>query len=250
MKATQKLALLLLLYCPISNVLGQTNLQTKNLIVVTLDGLRWQEVFTGADPDLINNKEITKDVATYNVKYWNPQTNERRQQLMPFFWETIATKGQLYGNRNFGNNVNLCNKYWFSYPGYSEIFCGFADNRINSNEFMPNPNINVLEVINQRNDFQGKVAVFTSWVAFPNILNAERSGLMINAGFQKMTDQPLSDKEIMLNEMQSQLPDFISGARLDAITFQMGFEYLKIHRPRLLYLALDETDDLAHLGEI
>jgi len=71
---------------------------------------------------------------------------------------------------------------------------------------------------------------------------------MVNAGFQDMTEQPVSDNEKMLNEMQSQLPDFISGARLDAITFHMGFEYLKTHKPRVLYLALDETDDLAHAG--
>jgi hypothetical protein len=237
-----------MLFCNFFGLFGQSNLQTKNLIVITLDGLRWQEVFTGADSILLNNKEITKDVEAFNLKYWNSSVNARRQILMPFLWETIAENGQLYGNRKFGTKVNVSNSYWFSYPGYNEIFCGFADNKINSNDLILNPNINVLEVINRRSDFQGKVAAFGSWCVFPYILNAPRSGIMVNAGFQSMTEEPVSDHMKILNEVQSQLPDFIPGARLDAITFQMGFEYLKTHKPRVLYLALDETDDLAHDG--
>ncbi|MGI8992391.1 MAG: hypothetical protein ACR2I2_22775, partial [Bryobacteraceae bacterium] len=33
----------------------------------------------------------------------------------------------------------------FSYPGYSETLCGFADPRIKSNDKVPNPNVTVLE---------------------------------------------------------------------------------------------------------
>ena len=248
MKAFKLLSVLLILGCNVMGVFGQANLQTKNLIIITLDGLRWQEVFKGADSLLINNKVITKDMEAAHLKYWKSQISTRRQMLMPFLWETIAEKGQLYGNRKFGNKVNVSNSYWFSYPGYNEIFCGFADNRINSNDLIPNPNINVLEVINKKSEFQGKVAVFGSWCVFPYILNSQRSGIMVNAGFQEMNEDSVSDQMKVLNEIQSQLPDFIPGARLDAITFQMGFEYLKTNKPRVLYLALDETDDLAHDG--
>ena len=38
----------------------------------------------------------------------------------------------------------------FSYPGYSEMFCGWPDDdRIDSNDPVPNPNVSVLEVVNQ-----------------------------------------------------------------------------------------------------
>jgi len=36
--------------------------RTENLVIVTLDGMRWQEVFKGADTALINNKQYTKDI--------------------------------------------------------------------------------------------------------------------------------------------------------------------------------------------
>ena len=42
--------------------------KTKNLIVVTLDGMRWQEVYRGADSALINSKYTTdKDEVRKNI---------------------------------------------------------------------------------------------------------------------------------------------------------------------------------------
>ena len=34
---------------------------SQNLIIVTIDGLRWQEAFNGADEKLINNQDFVKD---------------------------------------------------------------------------------------------------------------------------------------------------------------------------------------------
>ncbi len=246
MKTCKTLFLLLFLLAYTAGAFAQENLQTKNVIVITLDGLRWQEIFTGADSALINNKEITKNLEPTKKKYWNANAKVRREILMPFLWGTIAANGQLYGNRNIGSFVNVSNKYWFSYPGYSEIFCGYADDSINTNDLKPNPNINVLEVINKYDEFKGKVAAFTSWDAFPYILNDKRSGIMVNSAFQ--SQQPVSENAKMLNQIQTQLPDILGGVRLDAVTFYQGFEYLKAQRPRVLYIGLDETDDLAHEG--
>ena len=222
--------------------------KTQNLIIITIDGLRWQEAFTGADSALLNNKLLVKNIDDYKKKYWNNNPTERRKMLMPFMWETIAKNGQIYGNRLKGCNVNVENPYWFSYPGYSEILCGFADPRINSNEFGPNPNVNVLEFINKTNEFKGKVAVFTSWNAFPDIINRQRSGVLINSAFEKFSEPGLNPKFDLLDKIRIQLPDVISGVRLDALTYHTGFEYLKTKKPRVLYLAFDETDDFAHDG--
>ena len=38
--------------------------KTENLIIVTLDGLRWQEVFGGADPAIMVDKRFNRDSAT------------------------------------------------------------------------------------------------------------------------------------------------------------------------------------------
>src|SRR5258708_2188069 len=103
---------------------GFTQAKTENVVVVTLDGMRWQEVFGGADSALLKNKNFTRDSAGTSGKFWNDDVLVRRKNLFPFFWSTVVEKGQLYGNRLYSNKVNNANKYKFSYPGYNEIFTG------------------------------------------------------------------------------------------------------------------------------
>ena len=66
--------------------------KTKNLIVVTLDGMRWQEVYRGADSALINSK-YTTDKDEVRKKYWVRSVGERRKLLFPFLWSVINEQG-------------------------------------------------------------------------------------------------------------------------------------------------------------
>ena len=169
---------------------------------------------------------------------------------MPFLWTTIAKQGQLYGNRNLGSFVNVSNKQWFSYPGYSEILCGFADDeRINSNDKFDNPNSTVLEFINNDKAFKGKVAAFSSWDVFPYIINAARSGVPVNSGIVEAKGADATEKEKWINEVMHQVPNPLGDVRLDAFTFNYALEYMKKAKPRVLYIAFDETDDFAHGGK-
>src|SRR5688572_28933232 len=104
--------------------------QTKvdRIIIITTDGLRWQELFTGLDSSIANQKKFNQEDSLELYKtYWHKEAEERRKLLMPFFWNSIVNQGQVYGNRHFGNKVNTANPFRFSYPGYSEIFTGYAD---------------------------------------------------------------------------------------------------------------------------
>src|SRR5882672_8325733 len=117
--------------------------KTENVILITLDGMRWQEVFSGAEKRLIT-KKFAGDTVQLAKKFWDENPERRREILMPFFWNTINKEGQLYGNRSLGNKVNVTNNQWFSYPGYNEILTGRADNdRIHSNDKVYNPNTTV-----------------------------------------------------------------------------------------------------------
>jgi len=143
------------------------NLKTENLFLVTIDGLRWQELYTGADDSLITNTKFVQDTLELKQLFWADDPNERRDRLFPFFWSVIAHEGQIYGNRNYGNFVNLSNSILYSYAGYSEILCGFPDDEnIKNNERKNNPNKTVLEFLNNNDQFKGKVAAFGSWDVF------------------------------------------------------------------------------------
>ncbi len=224
-------------------------LKTENIFLITLDGLRWQELYGGADSTLIGDEDYVKNVEALKSDFWSDNQEERKLKLMPFFWTEIAKNGQLYGNRWKESKVNCTNKMWFSYPGYNEILTGFADDKnIDSNKKIPNPNTTVLEFMNQQEGYQNKVAAFGSWDVFPYIINEERSNISVNAGFEKSEDQPLSDREIFLNKLQDEIPSPWGGVRLDAFTHHFAMEYIQKHQPKLLYIAYGETDDFAHDG--
>ena len=107
----------------------------------------------------------------------------------------------------------------------------------------------VLEYANRQEGFAGRVAAFGSWDVFPYIVNEERSGVPVNAGFETASGDRLTPKEAFLNELQPQVPSPWSTVRLDAFTHGYALEHLKTHRPRLLYIAYGETDDFAHDGD-
>lgn len=223
--------------------------KTKNLVIVTLDGLRWQEVFRGADSALVNIKEYNSDKKGITEAFIRDSPAARRELLLPFFWSTVVQRGQIYGNRDLGNKAEVANPFRFSYPGYNELFTGFPDLRINSNNKIPNPNTNVLEFINKQKGFEGKVIAFTSWDVFPSILNDKRSGIIVNAGLTDLNIPGMSERLKLLNEMQHQSPGFVAEEiRLDVLTYQFGKQYMIDQKPRVLYLGFDETDDLAHQG--
>ncbi|HVZ96822.1 MAG TPA: alkaline phosphatase family protein [Chitinophagaceae bacterium] len=220
----------------------------RNIVVITIDGFRWQEVFAGADSLLINNEDYTPDAETMKSLYWDASPQQRRIKLMPFFWNVLAAKGQLFGNRELNNKVNVANAYAISYPGYNEILTGGTDLMVASNAKELNPNINVLEYLNATNDFKDKVAVFTSWDVFPFILNKERSGLQMNSGYEDIRDADSSLQEHLINKVQDEAVNEKDATRFDALTFLAAKEYISRHHPKLLYLGLGETDEFAHRG--
>ncbi|MGN6267392.1 MAG: alkaline phosphatase family protein [Ginsengibacter sp.] len=219
--------------------------ETKNLVIVTLDGMRWQEVFGGADSALLKNKNFTRDSASTSSRFWNEDIDVRRKKLFPFLWNTVAVKGQLYGNRWKGSNVNNANRYWFSYPGYNEIFTGYPDTAVNSNDKIPNKNVNVLEFINGQPGYKNKVAAFSSWDAFPYILNKWRNGIYVNSDTDSLPYTTGNFK--LIDDIQS-LTTRPVGLRPDVFTYFAAREYMKEMKPKVLYIAFDETDDFAHEG--
>ena len=248
MKKRNILIILLMLVAFIGNAQKKA-VKTPKIILITLDGLRWQEVFTGADPLLVSNKEYVNDTSSLKTNFWRNSAEERRKVLMPFLWNKVSKMGQIHGNRNKNSKVNLTNSMWFSYPGYNEILSGRADDkRITSNSKINNPNKTVLEIINEQPQYKGKVAAFGSWDVFPYIINEERSGVPVNAGFENVKRNDLSEREVFLNKLQNQTPSPWGTVRLDVFTHNFALEYLKNKHPEVLYISYGETDDFAHEG--
>jgi len=228
---------------------AQSSYAAENLILISVDGLRWQETFTGADKDLIENKDFVKDSEKLKQDLWRNSAEERRKTLMPFLWDTIIPNGVIIGNRATGSLMDVANPWYFSYPGYNEMLTGAADPEINSNKKIANKNVTFLEWANNQSQYKGKVAAFGSWDVFPYILNTERSQLPVNAGFMPAEGKTLTAKENFLNELQTEVPSPWDNVRLDAFTYGFAAEYIKREQPSIIYISLGETDDFAHDGD-
>jgi hypothetical protein len=154
--------------------------QSENVVLVVTDGLRWQEVFRGADSSLANRQwGGVEDTAAFRREYVRPDARSARETLLPFIWTVIGRDGQLIGDSAGGSIATVTNGLKFSYPGYSEMITGHADPRIDRNDAPPNPNLTVFEWLEHQPGLRGRVAVFGTWDAFPRIFNRERSGLPI-----------------------------------------------------------------------
>lgn len=226
-------------------------IRTQNVVLVTLDGARHQEIFGGLDIDVLRafaGKTPAESHALYK-EYWAPSPEERRRKLMPFFWSTLMTAGSIAGNPAAGSVAKVTNRHHFSYPGYAEILTGEAhDDVINSNDARQNPYETVLEFVRRKLALpRSQVAAFTSWGIFSGIVEHVPGSITSNAGVQPWpgTDPLLRQ----LDQLQSEVRAPWSLIRHDAFTFRFAMSYLKTERPRLLYLALDETDDWAHDGK-
>ncbi|MGB5436279.1 MAG: sulfatase-like hydrolase/transferase [Maribacter sp.] len=229
-------------------VYGQGDNPPK-IVLITMDGLRWQELFTGADPLLVTHTKYVHDTTALKESFWREAPRERREALMPFLWQEATKMGQLHGNRGLGNKIDLTNTMWFSYPGYNEILTGRADDsRIDSNDKINNPNTTILEIVNSDPRYKGKVAAFGSWDVFPFIVNEERSGVPVNAGFEIAMGNDMTERERFLNQLQAQVPSPWGTVRLDAFTHHYALEHMKKNHPMFVYIAYGETDDFAHDG--
>jgi hypothetical protein len=170
--------------------------KAENVIVVTLDGFRWQEFFDGADESFMDAKQGgVKDIPGLKKRYVHETVAARREALMPFLWGTIAKTGQVFGNPARKAPARITNGLKFSYPGYSEMFCGVADPRIDSNSKKDNPNLSVLEFLNGRPGFKDRVEAVCTWDVFPSIFRSKQNGLRVQSGWTPMAAGVLTDRD-------------------------------------------------------
>jgi len=223
---------------------GET--RTRNVILVTADGLRWQDLFSGIDPVLMKEKAAGMARATaLRERLWRESPEARRAELMPFFWTTLAARGVALGNLRRGSSVAVTNAYRVSYPGYSEILTGRAqDDAIRNNDAIRNPTPTVLEFLRAKLGLgKSQVALFASWSVFDFIGESQPGTITINAGYR---ETGASDRARELSALQFEAWTPWDEVRHDYVTLELALDYLRREKPRVLHIALGETDDWAH----
>lgn len=218
-------------------------------MVIVTDGMRWQEVFAGADSALLNREYgKVEDTAQIRREFWRPTAEERRQALFPFLWGEVARAGQIYGNLRLGDTATVTNGLKFSYPGYNEMLTGHPDPRINSNSAGPNPNRTVFEWLASQPGFHDSVAALATWDEFGDIFNRERAGFPVRAAWEPPFPENPSPAEAMLNRVYTTTMRYWGDVAYDGFLAAAVDDYVATRKPRLLFVGYGETDEWAHMG--
>ena len=219
----------------------------ENVVLITLDGLRWQEVFSGIDRRLAEHDEYSVRQNELMTRFWRNNPGDRARRLLPFLHGTVFADGTVVGNRNAGSCAAVSNPWYFSYPGYSEILTGVVNETIDSNGKNYNPERTIHELLEQMPAYRDSTGAFASWDVFPFIFNVPRSGIHVNAFSPEPS--PGNEFEELLNTLHTDIPTPWPTVRNDAFTHHYAMSWFRRQRPRLLYIAYGETDDFAHDGK-
>jgi Metalloenzyme superfamily len=222
----------------------------RNVILVTLDGVRIQELFGGMDAVIANAPEAESGIYEIDVtkaRYWRETPEARREALMPFFWKTLVPAGMVFGNQAKGSKVTVRNDQWFSYPGYSEILTGEPQPEIKSNDFVRYPHQTVLDYLHSEIGLKPtEVAQIGSWDGF-KYAASQKDGTFFMNGAREPVPATLSTPEIdLLVGLRQNVMQLWEESSNDYLCSRIALEYIKKHKPRVMWLGLGQSDDWAH----
>ena len=207
------------------------------VVIVVLDGTRWQDVFTGADTALASAAHVPAPSAT---------------ELMPRLHALLEDRGAALGAS--GAAMTASGPNFVSLPGYTEIFSGRRRHRCIDNECAPTKSPTVFDEVRARAGGPGDVAVFSSWDRIERAATSDAASLVLSSGRSRLSHEALlRDDEATsawLDEGRSAAAFPGKGDfRPDRFTGGLALRYLETRRPRLLFLGLGEPDEYAHRGD-
>jgi hypothetical protein len=191
-----------------------------NVVLVTLDGVRWQDVLDGAEP-------------------------------LPGLRRLMA-RGVVLG----GDDAPMVasGPEFVSLPGYEEIFTGHAP-RCADNGCRRASRPTLLDELRAHDRLLGdEIAVIASWERLARVAALDPRGLTISTG----RHGGVSRSRLRVDDAAARLLDEAGRAdafpghddyRPDRYTAALALAYLRATRPRLLVVGLGDTDEHAHRGD-
>jgi hypothetical protein len=205
------------------------------VVVVTLDGVRWQDVFHGSDPALSGRPSVPADA------------------LMPRTRQLVATRGVALGATRAGcGRVHTAGGSNVSLPGYIEIFTGRASRCLDNHCRQVSTSV-LDDAARAAGGGGGGAASIGAWDMLANAVTGGGAGVVVSAGRNWPSELAL-DAEGRLAELVAagQRADPYPGHgnyRPDAETAAIALEYYRVAAPALFHIGLGDTDEYGHRGD-
>lgn len=204
------------------------------VVLVVLDGVRWQDVFDGGDPQLAGGPAPSAAA------------------LMPHLHAFVAERGAAVGAPGRGPSMTASGPNFVSLPGYTEIFGGRRVHACGDNDCAATSQPTVFDQMAAANP--DDVAFFASWEKLDRAAGMRPRSFVLSAGRSRVWrgDELAADPERreMLDRgaAADPAPGFLEF-RPDRFTAALALRYLEQKRPRLMFLGLGEPDEYAHRSD-
>lgn len=241
-----RIVTLCILLCPL---LAPASPRTENVILVTLDGVRIEELFGGMDPAIAAStpEDSYVDIDIARDRYWRDTPAERRMALMPFFWGTLVPNGVVLGNPERGSRVQVGNAIRWSSPGYVEIMTGAPQAEVVDNTLVRYPHRTIAEyAVSQLELDKSRVAQFGSWDGFKVAAASKDDAFVMNGAYDALPPELSTPEMDLLVALRRDIQGLWEESSNDVLTFRLAQSYLVRHKPRFLWLGLGQSDDWAH----
>ena len=215
------------------------DLGSRTAVLVVIDGVRWQEVFSGVDAAL---------AATHGLA---PSEFVDAAHLVPNLHRMMTDDGAVVGAPSSPESIRASGPNFVSLPGYMEMLTGRTDTGCTSNGCGDVPFATIADDVAERG---GLAAIVASWPGILHAAAATRGRVVMSIGRQGGDGRDAFESDANLfallraGEAAGPGPgeeDF----RRDASTGDLACSYLESRRPNFLFVGLGETDEYAHQGD-
>jgi hypothetical protein len=213
-------------------------INADTVVLLVIDGIRWQEIFWGVDPRLAVRHGM------------QPARVVGAAELTPNLYRLRTQYGGAIGAPDIGDPIVASGPVYRSLPGYMELLSGKAAAYCKSNRCGSVRHLTLMDEVAQEAAPEA-AALFASW---PHLLHAaamqpekvvisagRKGGTRLQAVYDSAPRQELREAANRAGAAPSK-GDF----RGDAFTAKLALDYLVDKLPQFLFVSLGEADAFGH----
>jgi hypothetical protein len=211
------------------------------IVIVTLDGVRWHEVFDGVDPALAKERGLP------------PEAVVAAAELMPNLHAIIDTHGVALGAPGHGATISASGPTFVSLPGYAELLSGRRATACHDNQCPGAGTRTIVDELAAGTTGRPDVAVITSWADIARVASVDARGALISSGrhggaTRAGFSEDAEERELLLRGEAATPAPGNGDFRPDALTADLALHHLHAHATRFLFMGLGEPDEYGHQG--
>ena len=203
-----------------TNLMNDRKPPVKRVIYITLDGVRWQDIFN-------------------------------THRFLPTFWKKYAKNAAIYGEPGSTNTMEVASVP-ISLPSYQSQMTGMVT-PCRENECGALAVETFAEALVKKAGFKkSDVASISCWEVMDNAFESRLGTAFSNHGTRPMHDPDTYEIDPIMREINIAQSAAYPGddTRSDKYTLDQALHYLEKYKPKFLWISFGDADDLAHEGKL